>query len=385
MAIGDISLTSGMRANLHALQNTSKLLDQTQRRLSTGKKVNSALDNPTNFFAAKAHTNRASDLAALKDGMSEAIQVVKAADEGIGAVTRLIESAKGLAQAAQTSSNEKSTTTKIVASGAFTAGDTVTINGQTFTATATSAAGGTSATFQITDADNSAITASAAMANLVTAIGLNSVLSATITVANDTNGTLSATVVGDFLMEGISETGANLATTPANDRGERYDLAQQYDNLMAQLDTLVDDSHYKGTDTNLINGETLTVSFESSHTLEIEGFSAKSTDLGGDISTSTNDWEDAADITTDIGKLDAALSTLRNESKALASNLAVVNTRQDFTSTMISTLTDGADNLTLADMNEEGANMLMLQTRQSLATTSLSMSSQAAQAVLRLF
>ena len=385
MAIGEISLTSGMRANLHALQNTSKLLDQTQRRLSTGKKVNSALDNPTNFFAAKAHTNRASDLAALKDGMSEAIQVVKAADEGIGAVTRLIESAKGLAQAAQTSSNEKSTTAAIVASGAFTAGDTVTVNGQTFTATATSAAGGTSATFQITDADNSAITASAAMANLATAIGLNSVLSANVTVANDTNGTLSATVVGTFLMEGISETGANLAATPANDRGERYDLAQQYDSLMTQLDTLVDDSHYKGTDTNLINGETLTVSFESSHTLEIEGFSAKAADLGGDISASTNDWAAAADITTDIGKLDSALSTLRNESKALASNLAVVNTRQDFTSTMISTLTDGADNLTLADMNEEGANMLMLQTRQSLATTSLSMSSQAAQAVLRLF
>ena len=386
MAIGEISLTSGMRANLHALQNTSKLLDQTQRRLSTGKKVNSALDNPTNFFAAKAHTNRASDLAALKDGMSEAIQVVKAADEGIGAVTRLIESAKGLAQAAQTSSNEKSSTAAIVASGAFTAGDTVTVNGQTFTAVATSgAAMATSTTFQITDADNAAITASAAMANLATAIGLNSVLSANVTVANDTNGTLSATVVGTFLMEGISETGANLAATPANDRGERYDLAQQYDSLMTQLDTLVDDSHYKGTDTNLINGETLTVSFESSHTLEIEGFSAKAADLGGDISASTNDWAAAADITTDIGKLDSALSTLRNESKALASNLAVVNTRQDFTSTMISTLTDGADNLTLADMNEEGANMLMLQTRQSLATTSLSMSSQAAQAVLRLF
>ena len=95
MAIGEISLTSGMRANLRALQSTSNLLDQTQRRLSTGKKVNSALDNPTNFFAAKAHTNRANDLSSLKDGMSEAVQVVKAADQGISSVVNMIEAAKG--------------------------------------------------------------------------------------------------------------------------------------------------------------------------------------------------------------------------------------------------------------------------------------------------
>jgi len=62
-----------------------------------------------------------------------------------------------------------------------------------------------------------------------------------------------------------------------------------------------------------------------------------------------------------------------------------VNTRMEFTSQMINTLTGGADKLTLADMNEEGANLLMLQTRQALSTTALSLSSQAAQSVLRLF
>ena len=78
-------------------------------------------------------------------------------------------------------------------------------------------------------------------------------------------------------------------------------------------------------------------------------------------------------------------ATLRTESKNLSSNLAIVNTRLEFTIQMINTLTGGADKLTLADMNEEGANMLMLQTRQSLGTTALSLSSQAAQSVLRLF
>jgi flagellin-like hook-associated protein FlgL len=69
----------------------------------------------------------------------------------------------------------------------------------------------------------------------------------------------------------------------------------------------------------------------------------------------------------------------------MAANLSVVSTRQDFTDSMINTLQIGADNLTLADTNEEGANMLMLQTRQNLGISSLSMASQAAQAVLRLF
>ena len=69
----------------------------------------------------------------------------------------------------------------------------------------------------------------------------------------------------------------------------------------------------------------------------------------------------------------------------MSSNLSVVTVRQDFTEKMINTLEDGAVNLTIADMNEEGANMLMLQTRQALGTTSLSLASQAAQSVLRLF
>ena len=375
MAIGEISLTSGMRTNLLSLQNTSKLLDQTQRRLSTGKKVNSALDNPTNFFAAKAHTNRASDLAALKDGMSEAVQVVKAADEGISAVTALIESAKGLAQAAQTSSNESGT--MFTVSGTIAAGDTVTVNGVEFTAT-NSAHGATgSTTFNISTAG--ALSALATAINGGTAVDYSAALNDDGYIEIRDGGEL--TTISDFDVDTAGAT--EMLVT--GEGGERYDLAQQYNALMEQLDDLVDDAHYKGADTNLINGETLTVSFEAGHTLEIEGFSAKSASLGGNISANTDDWVEADDITTDIGKLDDALSTLRNESKALASNLAVINTRQDFSNVMINTLTDGADNLTLADMNEEGANMLMLQTRQQLATTSLSMSSQAAQAVLRLF
>ena len=83
MAMQPITLTCGMRANLVSLQNTNSLMEITQKRLSSGKKVNSALDDPVAYFTAVAHEQRASDLAARKDEMSEAVQTVKAADAGI--------------------------------------------------------------------------------------------------------------------------------------------------------------------------------------------------------------------------------------------------------------------------------------------------------------
>jgi flagellin len=98
--VQNITLTSAMRANLLSLKNTAELLSRTQERLSTGKKVNSPLDNAVNYFAAWSHTSRADDLTARKDNMSEAIQTVKAANDGIKTITTLIESAKGIAQAA---------------------------------------------------------------------------------------------------------------------------------------------------------------------------------------------------------------------------------------------------------------------------------------------
>src|SRR5512141_3362001 len=100
MATNPITLTSGMRANLVSLQKTNDLLELTQKRLSTGKKVNSALDDPVAYFTAVAHEQRATDLASRKDEMSEAVQTVKAADAGIQSIRTLIAAAKSLASSA---------------------------------------------------------------------------------------------------------------------------------------------------------------------------------------------------------------------------------------------------------------------------------------------
>jgi len=95
-----ITLSAGVRSNLISLQQTADLIAQTQNRLSTGKKVNSALDNPINFFTASSLNSRAGDLGNLLDSVSNATQTLQAADNGITSLTKLVESAKSVAKQA---------------------------------------------------------------------------------------------------------------------------------------------------------------------------------------------------------------------------------------------------------------------------------------------
>ncbi len=104
MSINDVTLAGGMRSNLVNLQNVASMQSRTTQRLSTGKRVNSAIDDPSAYFAAQNATNRATDLAARKDSMGEAIQTVKAGLQGIDGITNLIQQAKGLAASARSAS-----------------------------------------------------------------------------------------------------------------------------------------------------------------------------------------------------------------------------------------------------------------------------------------
>src|SRR5215510_9573871 len=102
--MSDIVLSAGVRSNLLQLQQTADLMTRTQTRLATGKRVNSALDNAINFFTAQGLDNRANDLSGLLDSMSNAINTIQAADHGITAITKLVQSAQSLvSQARQTS------------------------------------------------------------------------------------------------------------------------------------------------------------------------------------------------------------------------------------------------------------------------------------------
>ena len=104
----NITLSAGVRQNLLALQNTASLLSTTQNRLATGKKVNSALDNPTNFFTSSALSSRASDLSKLLDSMANGINTVKAADNGLTAITTAVESLKATVTQARQDASWKS-------------------------------------------------------------------------------------------------------------------------------------------------------------------------------------------------------------------------------------------------------------------------------------
>ena len=101
--------------------------------------------------------------------------------------------------------------------------------------------------------------------------------------------------------------------------------------------------------------------------------------------TEVQDWSTNELIDASITAVDGAISKLRNYASEFGNNYSVVQNREDFTENLINVLEEGADKLTLADMNEESANMLALQTRQQLAINSLSLASQAAQSVLSLF
>src|SRR6266403_3961403 len=95
--MSDIALSASVRQNLLSLQSTAELLATTQIRLSTGKKVNTALDDPTNFFTAQGLDSRASDISNLLDGMGNGVQVLQAANAGITSLSKLVDTAKSIA------------------------------------------------------------------------------------------------------------------------------------------------------------------------------------------------------------------------------------------------------------------------------------------------
>ncbi|MCQ2382105.1 MAG: flagellar protein, partial [Clostridia bacterium] len=187
----------------------------------------------------------------------------------------------------------------------------------------------------------------------------------------------------DLVIEGVLADKLGVSGAATNGNNERAQYAQQFNDVLTQIDQLVTDTSYKGI--NLLKGDNLTVVFNESRTstLELKGVTFDSTGLG--LTASKGDWKVTADIDESLDQITKATSMLRAQASNFGQNLSTVQIRQDFTENMINELQTGADKLTLADNNEEAANMLALQTRQSLATKSLSLANQSAQAVLQLF
>lgn len=496
--MSDVTLSRAIRANLLHLQNTASLMDVTQERLATGLKVNSALDNPTNFFTASSLRARAGDISTLLDAMGNGIRTIEAADNGLTAITRAIESMQSaLRQARQDRSFEvrsfaldpaaigTSTPAVLTLEGGALEGGPVsiplnTVGSTPATPSTVETVNGSytapiaPATHAITvngvpvtlDAINGATAEDAAAAINATLAGATPPVAVTatgsnadgrISLAGPADGSLSITVAGagadavfgtgrivtpgapasadgsvrsvdqlvNLINSGadtkgrvratndngrlrienlstipLSITGYNAASAMIDGGGDtvalagnkiRGNLAVQFNELKAELDRLAEDASYNGV--NLLRGDALKIVFNETGTSEIL---IQVKDADG-VARPINAQElglpqiGAEDLNTDaqidalLKSLTAALAEVRTQSSSLGTHLSTVQNREDFTKKMMNTLETGAANLTLADTNEEAANLLALQTRQQLSQTALSLASQADQAVLRLF
>lgn len=275
MAMDKVNLTAAVRTNLNQLQSVSTMISKTQVKLSTGLKVNSAIDDPSAFFSAKGLNDRASDLDGLKSNMDQAVSTIQAAINGIDAITDLVEQAKGLA-----------------------------------------------------------------------------------TKAKATNST-----------------------------SERSSLEVQFNQLLTQIDNLANDSSYAGVNLLKSSPDDLEVTFnaDGTNTLTIDGTDVTTGSSGLNISAASSWASSGSNADGALDQVTTALDTLRTNAATLGSNNAVLQTRLDFTQALTNTLEEGAGKLTLADLNEESANLLALQTRQSIGVNALSMASQQEQSILRLF
>ena len=497
--MGDIVLTAGVRQNLLSLQTTAELMSKTQNRLATGKKVNSALDNPSNFFTSQSLNNRASDLNGLLDSIGQAQKIIEAADNGITALQKLVESAKSIARQARQApqpgdagyaaislSGNPVDETLATASGsglgatlgsgnggnlvinvggtdysigllatddigqivnkinnvigsagaglvqasdngsgqlkldAITADVDFTISttsddatsaalglteGATYNSTSlldNIGASGQTLTISVNGGASQSITFGTGLGEVSTLAELNTrlaTLSGVTATAN--NGAITFNVASSANQNSLSITASDPALATALGIGAitgtaqgtafssapnatRSALQNDFNAVLAQIDTLAKDANYNGI--NLLYGDELKVVFNESgsSSLMIQGVSFDAMGLGLEAISGVGFQADSY-VDSVLAKVDDALKTLRTQAAAFGSTLTTVQTRQAFTKGLIQTLQTGADNLVLADSNEEGANLLALQTRQQLSTTALSLSAQADQAVLRLF
>jgi flagellin-like hook-associated protein FlgL len=407
--MSDIVLSAAVRQNLLSLQSTAALLSTTQNRLATGNKVNSALDNPTNFFTASGLNNRASDINNLLDSIGNGVQVLQAANTGLTSLQKLVDTAKSIAnQVLQAPTGytvlASATTAAPTGAGALatpgTAADltnagTNSLQGKTFVFTPATGAATTLTISNVVAAGNVNSISGFNTALSAAGIGLTASLasngSVTFTSSNDNASqtlTLGTTAAANTVA--LSGTGTFALVgggTPTADpvsQATRASLVGQYNNIITQITTTAQDSSFNGI--NLLNGDNLKLTFDETakSTLSITGVTYNAGGLGLSSLTVGTDFLDNSSANKALAILGTASTTLRTEASALGSNLSVVQLRQDFNKNLINVLQTGASNLTLADANEEAANSQALSTRQSIAVSALALANQSQQSVLQL-
>ena len=413
MSLSNITLSSSVRQNLLSLQDTASLLSTTQTRLATGKKVNSALDNPTNFFTAAGLDARASDIGNLLDSIGNGVQVLQAANTGITSLSKLVDTAKSIANQALQQPGGYGTKASLATDGPTGAGalavagtttdltnaGTNSLQGKTLvfktaTATTTLTIDNTAGAGKVNSIDS--INTALATAGVQLSASLGATGAITFTSTNDAasqtitkTGTYAAPGAGSSTSVDISGTVGTTAAVSAavvdvNSQNTRASLVAQYNQIIQQITTTAQDSSFNGV--NLLNGDTLKLVFNETgkSTSTITGVTFNPNGLGLGSATVGTDFIDNTATNKVLTALNTASTTLRSQASAFGANLSIVQIRQDFSKNLINVLQTGSSNLTLADSNEEAANSQALSTRQSIAVSALALANQSNQSVLQL-
>ncbi|KAF0096161.1 MAG: flagellin domain-containing protein [Puniceicoccaceae bacterium 5H] len=355
--MSNITLSAGMRSNLASLQQTNKTLTTVQERLSTGKKVNSAIDNPTNFFASSNLNDRATQLEARLDGMGQAVSTLNAADNGITAMRGIVSAMKGVVDEALASSdsNDRANSGKqfnelMVQLNQFAADASYKGVNLLQSSQSDRTTGGTE-TMTVQFNENFG-------GSTLDITGVN-VQGSTAGVTTDTNGEIA---------NNSDITGARTVGTAT--------VSQTY-----AITLNADSSGLASAGTGSANAAV--VGIRSADITGSASAAQNADGTGGSLSfvDADNYQGNLKQMVQDLEAFDQALV---NNAKQLSQNVNIVSLRQDFTNDLINTLEEGADKLVLADLNEEGANLLALQTSQQLGISSLSLASQSQQSVLSL-
>ena len=415
-----ITLTASMRTNLASLKSIQSQMDTTQERLSTGKKVNSAIDNATSYYQSRSLTNRASDLDALLDSMGQGIQTIEAANEGIEAVTSYVEQLKSVANSAYAldptlDNYEKQIQSyitqfntiqeeieKLVSDASYQGINllkggslTVTFN-ETRSNRFTIEGDDILAEMKIAGTDTWKYEATTEGGAIGTATTEKEITIPAITIADDTEivspdtGTTKYALASDGKYYKVNAGGTALegaATAFTGDVSTLKPIAPAEEiNAAGGIEVKAESDIPAGTDIYVAeDGTNIATDGTDWYDVDTGTLYAAGADAPEGAVEKQTGGSYATTIDATITSIANATDYLRSYSTELGNNYSIIETRQNFTDALIDVLETGSDNLVLADMNEESANYLALQTRQQLAINSLSLASQSAQSILSLF
>ena len=422
--MSDVTLSSAVRGSLLSLQSTTDLIDRTNSRLSSGLRVSSPIDDPVAFFSAKTLNDRAFDFGERKDGIDQGVSTVTAALDGVEGIDSLVRQLKGIANSLKSATGSQFT-------------DLVTqfndIRGQIGDLASdaeyqgVNLVDGTSASLTVNFANNTSSILTVNSTNLrQSGLGIDQAELRTDTKLSydaTTGTTITNTATNFSAITSFSDAGGTFTMT-FNGTGERVFTTTGGNSLTISFGTAsftiraatnADVTITQGAVitlqvTTTVNASDFLAATNSTTAISINldetsllavyggtqaivlGTAAASTG-GITLTDSTGTFQEVdfvgegrtADLENVITGLDSALTTLRSESQKLGSNVALLQTRLDFTEAHINTLEEGSGKLTLADLNSEGANLLALQTRQQLGISALAFAGQSEQGILALF